>query len=1111
MKLVFSWTRSQIVLCLGAFLLTVLSSLHFNTAPSQAQSQATINNAPKEITQGWQYYWGDIPLNQVGDPVWTKEQISNLDWKPFQFPKKLKKPQDKNIVWLRVSLPKGQWKSPTLYLKAVPNILGAYLDRKVIYTQLFLDSSGQANFKDYQLPLVPLGENFANETLLFRVYAGKVSYLYVGLFDRVAMGSQGTLIKRLLGQEIDAILSIAFIFIGLFSLLLSLKRQEKTAYLYFGLLSAFIGIYTLSRSSTITLFLKDLTTLKYIEYASLYLIPFSACSFLKEILRARERGIIRRLGQINLVFAAVALSLALSSVVPLSWTLYPAQILLVFSAITLLATAIKISLLGNDDAKLFVVGFLALTLTTINDLLIYWLEPVNWYQKIYPWGTLGFLLILAFILEQRFAEARKTLQNYARELEAKNADLRKLDQLKDEFLANTSHELKTPLNGIIGIAESLIDGATGKLTQQTVFNLSMIVSSGKRLNQLVNDLLDFSQLKHKKIELKLKPVGMREITDVVLMLSQTLVKNKALQLINKIDHSMPPVDADENRVQQILYNLVGNAIKFTESGTVEISAAVVEPAYHSLKRVEHYLEITVADTGIGIPANKLDRIFESFEQADGSIAREYGGAGLGLAVTKQLVQLHGGNIRVESTPGIGSRFSFTLPLSKKPVESKPQDEVSKVHDVGAMTVKPDEVLIDGETLVPTEGAFQILIVDDEPVNLQVLVNHLSLQNYAITQATNGMEALEIIHKGFIPDLILLDVMMPKMTGYELCQKIRKQFPATELPVVLLTAKDQVSDLVEGFGAGANDYLTKPISKNELLARIKTHLRLAKINAAYGRFVPHEFLKFLERESIVDVKLGDQVQKEMTVLFADIRSFTELSEKMSPKENFDFINDYLSRVSPVIRNYNGFIDKYIGDAIMALFPQTANDAVQAAIDMQKQVSVYNSYRQEKGEQPIAIGIGLHTGSLMLGTVGELQRMEGTVIADAVNLASRLEGLTKFYGVNILISEETLHRLDDTRNYKYRFLGRVKVKGKSKAVDVFEVYDTDPQPQIELKIQTREEFKHGVDCYVEGKLEEAQQFFQEVLRKNMQDKAAKLYIERCEQERRLRRSELNTVIS
>jgi two-component system sensor histidine kinase ChiS len=614
---------------------------------------------------------------------------------------------------------------------------------------------------------------------------------------------------------------------------------------------------------------------------------------------------------------------------------------------------------------------------------------------------------------------------------------------------------------------------------------------------LVNDLLDFSQLKHKKIELKTKPVGMRELTDVVLMLCRSLVGKKSLQLLNKIDADIPPVDADENRVQQILHNLIGNAIKFTESGTVEISAVVVNDK----------LEITVADTGIGIPADKLDRIFESFEQADGSIAREYGGAGLGLAVTKQLVQLHGGDIRVESTVGIGSRLTFTLPLSEGKVESKQQEEVSKVQEFSAIKVNPDELLINGEVSAPPEGAFQILIVDDEQVNLQVLVNHLSLQNYAITQASNAIEALEIIRNGFKPDLILLDVMMPKMTGYELCKKIREKFPANEMPVVLLTAKNQVSDLVEGFGAGANDYLAKPISKNELLARIKTHILLSKINIAYGRFVPHEFLKFLERESIVDVQLGDQVQKEMTVLFADIRSFTSLSEKMSPKENFDFLNAYLSRVSPVIRNHNGFIDKYIGDAVMALFPQTADDAVQAAIEMQKQVSLYNSYRQENGYDPIAIGIGLHSGTLMLGTVGESQRMETTVIADAVNLASRLEGLTKVYGVDILISDQTLYRLDNPEKYSCRFLDRVKVKGKSQPVEVFEVYDADPPRLIELKRQTCDEFEQGVALYVEKNFAQAQQVFQQVLQRNEQDRVTQLYIERCEKARKFGVSEVN----
>ncbi|HEY9612840.1 response regulator, partial [Allocoleopsis sp.] len=653
------------------------------------------------------------------------------------------------------------------------------------------------------------------------------------------------------------------------------------------------------------------------------------------------------------------------------------------------------------------------------------------------------------VVANAFNSMASQLQESFTTLEAKNAELKELDKLKDEFLANTSHELRTPLNGIIGIAESLIDGAAGQLPPQAIANLSLITSSGRRLSNLVNDILDLAKLKHKNIELQIKPVGVREIADVVLTLSQPLISQKPLQLINSISPELPLVEADENRLQQIFYNLIGNAIKFTDSGTIEVRSELVNGQDsgargddliatndQQLKPDNRQIAITVTDTGIGIPADKLDRIFESFEQVDGSTGREYSGTGLGLTITKQLIELHGGKICVTSKIGEGSQFTFTLPVSQNQVQTI--SEVSPLRSIAPLQKLTNEPLIANEALTAESGEFKILIVDDEPINLQVLVNNLSLEHYAITQATNGIEALAIIERGFQPDLILLDVMMPRMTGYEVARKLREKFLAIELPIVMLTAKTQTSDIVEGFIAGANDYLTKPFSKNELLARIKTHIRLAKINAAYGRFVPHDFLRFLGHESIVDVKLGDHVQKNMTILFADIRDFTTLSEGMSPQENFNFINSYLSRVSPVIRAHNGFIDKYIGDAIMALFPESVNEALSGAIEMQKQVILYNKHRQSLGYLPITIGIGLHTGSLMLGTIGSQERMESTVIADAVNLASRLEGLTKLYGAGILISLQTLCYLDEPHNYSYRFVDRVKVKGKQKPVAVFEIY-------------------------------------------------------------------------
>ena len=702
------------------------------------------------------------------------------------------------------------------------------------------------------------------------------------------------------------------------------------------------------------------------------------------------------------------------------------------------------------------------------------------------------------VLAAAFNSMAAQLQASFTALETKNTELQRLDKLKDEFLANTSHELRTPLNGIIGIAESLIEGATGQLPEPTIFNLALISSSGKRLSSLINDILDFSQLKHKTIVLQIKPVGMREIVSVVLTLSQPLVGKKKLQLINSVAPDLPTIAADENRLQQILYNLIGNAIKFTESGTVEISAELVTGNAQSPPNSQ--LAITVSDTGIGIGEDKLERIFESFEQGDGSTAREYGGTGLGLTVAQQLVELHGGKIWVSSTVGVGSKFTFTLPVSEiQPEFSSRQPRLTEgYHILITPELAPESSIINSQVLAKSEfqesERLKILVVDDEPINIHVIINSLSLEKYEITQASNGLEALNLIQSGFKPDLILLDVMMPQMTGYEVCREVRKKYSPLEMPILMLTAKNQTTDLVEAFNLEANDYVTKPFIKKELLARINTQIRLAKLSAAYARFVPHDFISLLEKPSIIEVKLGENQERDMTVLFADIRSFTALSENMTPPENFAFINTYLEKISPAIRKNNGFIDKYIGDAVMALFPRSSSDGVRAAIDMQKEVNIYNQQRQNNGLFPIAIGIGLHAGNLMLGTIGERERMESTVIADAVNLASRLEGLTKVYGAGIIVSGAIIERLDDPKKYNYRFVDRVTVKGKRNAVSVFEVYDTETEQSIVLKQQTAEVFQEALNFYYQQKFVAAQKVFQNILQINPDDRVAMLYFKR-----------------
>ncbi len=258
--------------------------------------------------------------------------------------------------------------------------------------------------------------------------------------------------------------------------------------------------------------------------------------------------------------------------------------------------------------------------------------------------------------------------------------------------------------------------------------------------------------------------------------------------------------------------------------------------------------------------------------------------------------------------------------------------------------------------------------------------------------------------------------------------------------------------------------------------------------ASSRFVPSEFLTFFQKGSIVDLELGDFVSEDMTVMFSDVRSFTTISEGMTPKENFDFVNAYLGRVSPVVRECGGFIVKYLGDGMMAVFPRTADDAVRAGIEKLERISSYNAERAVKGYMPIKVGVGIHTGHMMVGMVGEENRMQGDAFSDEVNLTSRIEGLTKFYDASLIISAESHARLADPERYQVRFLDKVQVKGRASAVHLYEIFDADEPRLRDLKLKTREILAAAQDLYYGGQFRAAQVELFKALQVNPDDKLA-----------------------
>ena len=273
------------------------------------------------------------------------------------------------------------------------------------------------------------------------------------------------------------------------------------------------------------------------------------------------------------------------------------------------------------------------------------------------------------------------------------------------------------------------------------------------------------------------------------------------------------------------------------------------------------------------------------------------------------------------------------------------------------------------------------------------------------------------------------------------------------------------------------------------AQRRTIEEIGTLNTAYARFVPSEFLDLLGKSDVRDVRLGDGIEREMTVLFSDVRSFTTISEALSPTETFGFINELLSRTGPVIRRHGGIVDKYVGDAIMALFPGSADDALRAAIGLQQAVAAQNAERVAHGLAPIVVGVGLHRGSLMLGTIGEHERMDGTVIADTVNVASRVEGLTKHFGARVMVTDDVRAALADTADYGMRYLGRIAVNGRGVGVGMYEVIDGDPPARLTAKHATAAAFAAAVSAFVAGSFNDAASRFDDVLAVDPHDDGAR----------------------
>ena len=533
----------------------------------------------------------------------------------------------------------------------------------------------------------------------------------------------------------------------------------------------------------------------------------------------------------------------------------------------------------------------------------------------YKIGLVAQAILFSLALADRYNTLKKENER-AQRLAIEN--LSKADRIKDEFLANTSHELKTPLNGIIGLAESIFEGALGPVSDPVKKSLEMIAGSGRRLAYLVNDILDYSKIKNQGLRLNPGRVDLRQALEAALELSQPLLAGRKITLENRVARDLPPVLADENRLMQILHNLIGNAVKFTPSGKVWIYA---EPRHshentNESGKSREYVKISISDTGVGIQPENLERIFNYFEQVDASETRLAQGTGLGLAITKKLVELHGGWIDVESEYGAGSCFSFTLPAAA-------DEDEERTIPVAAPAALAFQELIDPPAPEDLTGHDRrrplILLVDDEPVNLQVLVNYLAMNGFSFVKSYNGSEALMALEEYPDIDLLLLDIMMPGMSGFEVCSKVRETYGMEDLPIIFLTAKNQDYDLLRGFEAGANDYITKPVKQSELLARIRLHLVLAKANEDQVTGIANR--KYFNTFYDIEWKSSQREGRPVSVIMIDIDHFKRYNDAYGHQTGDDCLWRTAQTIKGCLNRASDLAARYGGEEFIVLLPNT----------------------------------------------------------------------------------------------------------------------------------------------------------------------------------------------
>ncbi|GAB4306600.1 MAG: hypothetical protein Fur0025_48590 [Oscillatoriaceae cyanobacterium] len=638
--------------------------------------------------------------------------------------------------------------------------------------------------------------------------------------------------------------------------------------------------------------------------------------------------------------------------------------------------------------------------------------------------------------------------------------LLELDRVKTEFFQNISHEFRTPLTLTIGPLEAAVEHNRDLPLDQAAIALR----NCRRLLRLVNQLLDLQRLDAGRLQPTFRPCDLIAFVEQTVLAFRPYCEKKGITVTTHLN-PCPPIYLDLEKFDKVLYNLLSNAMKFTFPGgsiTISVTSA------------GDYCLLQVKDTGIGIRTDQIPHLFERFRQAEGSANRSYEGSGLGLALVKELVEMHRGQITLDSVYGEGSTFTVWLhtgnahlppdQIIEVPTSVLPSRAEVELADVEIEDYMDEEDLIPpqtGDNIIsvakdsspqPQAATLQgvaptILVVDDNADLRHYLWTILHSQGYRLILGRNGAQGFNQArhHK---PDLIITDLMMPLVSGLEMIASIREDENLKGTPIILLTAKANEETRIEGTEKGADAYLAKPFNDRELLALVRnllslkaTEKQVAQLNTYLTQSVLKRFLppSMVQKAAAGELELDLQPEPRLiTILFSDIVGFTPLANTLRSRRVAEVLNEYLAEMTTAVFDNGGVVDKFVGDAIIALFGapedcspnEQVSRAVAAARQMLRRLEDLNIKWQEQGLPAVRFRCGIHQGTAVVGLFGGEERADYTAIGPSVNIAARLQESAE--PGSILVSAAVADYLSDDEITKF---GPLQLKGIDETVLAF----------------------------------------------------------------------------